>query len=143
MKKLIVAVATLISIPAFAGSICDKSWSDVDASSLYADFPKVQFGTIFLGVDGVCKAGQNLRTAQPVEVCTKWSTGESSDCVASEMKLLATPIDYIKEVPRRGEGSDFVEVPQTHPLNYTIEVGRMGESFQVVCKKAYSIPDCQ
>lgn len=142
MKNLIIAVATLMSVPAFAGSVCDKSWSEVNQSGYYVDYPKVQFGTIWLGVDGVCKAGENLQSTHAVEVCVEWSTGEGSDCVKSEMKTLSTPINYMKEVPDRNGGEKLVEIPQTHPMNYDIEVGHLRNAFQVVCKKSFTIPAC-
>jgi hypothetical protein len=142
MKTIILALVATMSLPAFASNICSKSWDDVNKSNYATDFPKAQFGSTWVSVDGVCVAGENLQTIKPVEVCVEFSTGERSDCIASENKILSTPINYVMEVPV-GDGDRLEQIPASYPLSYEIPVGYQNDTFTQVCTKTYALPTCK
>jgi hypothetical protein len=127
MKKIILAVAALISFSAFAGPT--EQW------------PKIAFGSVFVSVDGVCVAGDMLRTKQAIPVCSEWGRGEASSCVKEVALILSTPRTYIMQISI-GEGSRYEEITQTHPLTYTIPVGYDGQAFHQTGSFEYTIAAC-
>lgn len=141
MKMMLLTVSCFLSLSSFA-NVCEQSWETINQNFfLSTDFPKVQFGTVFVSVDGVCVSGDHLYTQAPVTVCTQPSQGESSECLAEESLVLATPVTYTKDIPV-GEGR-FETITQTHPMSYNIAVGRDSEGgLQVQCHKNYTIPAC-
>jgi hypothetical protein len=140
MKKVLFATVLFLSVQSMA-SVCSQSWESIAGQGQSAQFPKVLFGTTFVSVDGVCVSGDQLRTQQPVEVCSVQSSHEGSSCSESISMILTTPITYQHDIPV-GEGS-FETITESHALNYSIPVGHDGEGFHAVCHKAYSIPACQ
>jgi hypothetical protein len=140
MKKILFTTVLLLSVQSMA-SVCSQSWESIFAQGNSAQFPKVQFGTAFVSIDGVCVSGEMLYTTSPVEVCLAQSHHESSSCAESVSMILSTPMTYSHDIPV-GEGS-FETITETHALNYSIPVGRDGEGFHAVCQKTYSIRSCQ
>lgn len=129
MKTLLLTALSLLSVSASAGQ-------------LVGDFPKVQFGSVFVSVEEVCVDGDHVKTQYAVPVCVKWGGGEASTCVNEVRKHLSTPIDFTKEIPV-GEGS-FQTVEMSIPLHYNIPFGYWSESgIQVVRTEHYSIPGCE
>ncbi len=141
--KIIFSLVLLFSVSAMASNVCSMTWEQINQSQYNADFPKIQFGTVFMGVDGVCVKGQKVYTQEPVEVCAHWSTGESSDCLHYVKKTLSTPIKYQKEIPQGDSG--FTTITETIPMTYSVPVGKFwGEAgLHAVCNKTYRIPNCR
>lgn len=137
--KIILSAICLISTQALAKNICSESWETIYKKGYSAQFPKIQFGSIWLSIDGVCQSADHLYSAKPMEVCSGWGSGETH-CTETEWLTLSTPITYEKEIPV-GEGG-WTTIEQSHPLNYKIPVGREGEAFMQVCEKAFTIPHC-
>lgn len=150
MSKFLFALLVVATLPAFASNICTKSWKDIYKGGVTAEFPKIkmdnvnknQVGTVFVSVDGLCQAGDKVRTIEPVEVCLEAAKNESGNCIKSERHILSTAIEYIHEI-QSSESDKFIGVPSTHPLDYLIPVGYLGEAFTQVCAKEYSIDPCQ
>lgn len=128
MKTLLISALALISANSFA-------------AQLVGEFPKVQFGTVFVSVEEVCVDGPVVRTKYNVPVCMKWGRGEASTCEQEVMMPLSTPINYMKDIPT-GEGS-FESVPMSIPLEYRIPYGYWIESgVHAVQYRYFKIPAC-
>jgi hypothetical protein len=129
MKAVLLSALTFISFSAFA-------------TNLVAEFPKVQFGSVFVQVDEVCVDGDVVNTQHAVAVCTEWKGNESSPCSKEEKKILSTPVEYRKAIPVGETGWETVTM--TIPLNYNIPYGYYTEGgLQVVTTKHFSIPTCE
>lgn len=129
MKALLLSALTFLSVSA-------------SASQLVGDFPKVQFGSVFVSVEEVCVDGDMVKTQFAVPVCVKWGGGEASTCLKEVKKHLSTPVNFSKEVPM-GEGS-FQTVEMSIPLHYNIPFGYWTEAgIQPVYTEHYSIPGCE
>jgi hypothetical protein len=128
VKTLLLLALALISVNSFA-------------AQLVGEFPKVQFGSVFVSVEEVCVDGPMIKTVYAVPVCEQWGRGEASTCENEVMKHLSTPINYMKDIPR-GEGS-FESVPMTIPLEYKIPYGYWIESgIHAVLYRDFKIPSC-
>ncbi len=129
MKSLFLSIVALVTATSFA-------------SELVGDFPKVQFGSVFVSVEEVCVDGDNIHTQYAVPVCVKWSSGEAGGCAREVNKFLSTPINYTKEIPN-GEGS-FKTISMSIPLHYNIPFGFWTEAgISSVKVMPYSIPGCE
>ncbi len=129
MKVLMLTALVLISFGA-------------TASAPVGDFPKIQFGSIFVPVDEVCVNQERIETQNLVPVCVKWGGGEASHCIKEVKRILSTPIRYSKEIPH-GEGS-FETIEQVIPLTYKIKYGYYSEGGMTsVYSKTYTIPVCE
>lgn len=129
MKVLLFSALAFISLGAFA-------------NGPVGDFPKIQFGSIFVSVEEVCVNGERIETQNLVPVCVKWGHGEASQCIKEVKRILNTPIHYLKEIPR-GEGS-FETIEQSIPLTYKINYGYYGEGgIMTVYSRTYTIPACE
>jgi hypothetical protein len=145
--KLVLIVATVLASQAFAaGNLCSNSWSTLNSNfRVKANFPKVQFGTTFVSVDGVCvdADGEMLSTTKAYSICTEFGRSERANCVAWEKSVLTTSRTFEKELggEHNRKGRTIV---YTTPLNYSIPVGYENERGIVnACLKAYTIPTCQ
>ncbi len=128
MKTFLLSALALISFSA-------------TSATLVGDFPKVQFGSVFVSVEEVCVEGAYVKTQFAVPVCVQWGNGEAAGCVREVNKKLRTPINYSKEIPS-GEGS-FETISMSIPLEYDIVFGTWGESgIQPVYTEHYSVPAC-
>ncbi len=128
MKVLLLAALALVSFSSMA-------------TTLVGDFPKVQFGSVFVSVEEVCVAGSNIKTQFAVPVCVEWANNEAGGCVREVNKKLSTPINYSKEIPS-GEGS-FETISMSIPLEYDIVFGTWSEAgIQPVYTENYSVPAC-
>lgn len=138
MEKTVLALAFsligLASVPSFASS-CTA------ANGLYAEYPKIAFGSTFVSIDGLCVKGDRLFTKSEVSVCSEWNGNDVDPCSRYEKKILSTSRQYTKEIPNGETG--FITVSGTYPLNYSVPVGTPGEAFNVTCEMAYTIPACQ
>ena len=145
MKAFALMILALVSFVSFgamaASSDCSQSWEKIASGRLDADFPKVQFGTTFVSIDGVCVKGNSLYTIAKVETCDKYSTGEASDCLRPVMTRLSTPIAFKREIPVNDV--EFKTIDEKHALTYSIPVGYNGETFRQVCAKSFTIPACK
>lgn len=129
MKTLVLTLIAFMSLAAHA------------SGRLSADYPKVQFGSIFIPVNEICVHEEHVRSIYPVAVCTEWGRGEESGCTRYIRKTLSTPIQYSKEIPS-GEGS-WETIEMRIPLHYKIAWGYWTEGgFQTVKTKPFSIPQC-
>lgn len=129
MKTLLLFALTLIS-------------ANVNAFQIVGDFPKIQFGNIFVSALDVCVDGSNVKTVHAVPICHQWERGEASVCLKQVKKHLWTSINYSKLFPV-GEGS-FETIPMTIPLNYRVAFGYMTESgIMPVYFQDFSIPSCE
>ena len=129
MKRLLFSALALLSLGA-------------SASGPVGDFPKIQFGSIFVSVEEVCVNQDRIETQHLVPVCVKWGNGEASHCVKEVKRILTTPIRYSKEIPR-GEGS-FETIEQVIPLSYKINYGYYYEGgLAAVYSRTYTIPACE
>lgn len=109
---------------------------------LSADFPKVQFGSVFIPVNEVCVSGDHVKSIYPVSVCVEWKGSDANPCSREVRKILSTPIDYQKEVPV-GEGG-WQTLDFSIPLDYQIPYGHWTEAgLQVVKTVPFSIPGCE
>ncbi len=118
------------------------STSALATSSMVGDFPKIQFGSVFVSVEHVCVSGERIETQAPVPVCVEWGRGETSYCSKEIKRILSTPIHYSKEVPRGEGGFEMVEF--SIPLTYKIPFGYYSEGgVTPVFTKKYSIPGCE
>lgn len=135
-----VLVSLGLSAAANASSVCAKSWEEIQKSTLSADFPKIQFGSAWVTVDGVCVKGSKLYTTSKVDVCAQAGTGESSECLRPMRKTLSTNIVYKHDIPTREAG--FETIKEKHALTYQVPVGRNGSTFMQVCTKTFAIPEC-
>lgn len=131
MKSLLLLAVALTSTSAFAHR------------GLTPEFPKVQFGSVFIPVNMVCvHEGVHLMSQKPVSVCVEWEGSEADLCSRTEMKTLITPIHFVKKVPK-GEG-EWQKVHINIPLHYKIPYGHYTEAgLQVVKTKHFSIPGCE
>lgn len=113
------------------------------ASDRYVgDFPKVQFGNIFVPVDQICVDGDHVKTIYKIPVCVEWGGGDSSNCLKEVTKIVRTPIDYTKEIPRGENG--FETINMTIPLTYKIQYGYYTEGgLTPVYTKKFTISDCE
>ncbi len=101
------------------------------------DFPKIRFGSTFVGIDEVCVAGESVHTIRPVPVCEEYN--RVSRCVSEVRSVLSTPIRYTSELPLNG--NRFEKVGFTIPLNYSVPfVDARG---RVVYSRSFRIPNCQ
>ena len=139
MKAALFALALLVSVPASAA--CNLTWNDVNGRNT-AQVDGVWFADVAtqLYVTDVCKAGDVVKSKQPVEVCVRPGTGESSRCLETEARTLVTKINYEKEVPHGEAG--FITVPFTIPMNYEIQVGPAGDGFHPIGCINYTIAEC-
>lgn len=114
----------------------------VFAHNLVGDFPKVQFGSVFVPVNEVCVDDDMINTQHEVAVCTQWGGGEASSCTKEEKKILRTAIEYRKSIPVGETG--FETITMKIPLHYDIAYGYYTEGgFQTVKTKHFSIPACE
>lgn len=144
MKMFVIALMSLTTATVFAKTkTCTMSLEQIQADRyLQTEMPKIQFGTVFVSVDGVCVAGDQLKTISPVAVCTKFATGELGQCVAETSVTLSTPIAFTKEIVKNE--TSFETITVKHATSYEIAVGYAVESgLQVVCKKTLTLPSCQ
>ncbi|MBC7537360.1 MAG: hypothetical protein H7281_00960 [Bacteriovorax sp.] len=97
------------------------------ASDRYVgEFPKAQFGNVFIPVDQVCVDGDHLKTIYKIPICIEWSGEVSSSCLKEVKKNLKTPIN--KRVP----------------LTYKIQYGYYSEGgITPVYSKSFTINDCE
>lgn len=141
MKALVLALTMLASSSAMAATVCDQSWAQIDRSGLQSDFPKIQFDSTFVSVDGVCEKGGMLYTAGKVEICDQWAQHDGGGCADSHLQTMSTNVPYNKDIPVNE--FDFKSVPMRHSLIYQIPVGRQTEGgLQAVCMKTYTIRPC-
>ncbi len=146
MKSFLLVLFTLASTQAFAANVCDQSWDQINSNySLVAAFPKIQFAPTFtfVSVDGVCVDGNTLYTSKPVLLCMGSTNSDHGQCANWVAKTLSTPLTYSHDISV-GEGNQFTTITETHALNYKISITRAnsGNSPMVICKKAYTIPQC-
>jgi hypothetical protein len=145
--KLISLIATgilLATSSSFAANLCSLTWDQIYAKHYRAEMPKVQFGSVFVSIDGVCVNGDTVETTSAVEVCTDYSRNEHGGCSATKSITLSKPIKYMREISVGEHGGKFEKIPQTLPLSYSVPVGREVErGLQVVCQKTYTLPACK
>jgi hypothetical protein len=109
MKMIMTVLAlAVVSAQAFAG----------------VNYPKVAFGyngngTVLVGVDGLCVAGDKLVTKKAQEVCVG-SYDEQGACSKTETLVLATPVKYTAHYVTNDW--NFVDVETTIPLSYHVDV---------------------
>ncbi len=129
MKALILSALVFTSVSALA-------------HNLAGDFPKVQFGSVFVPVNEVCVDGDMVNTQYEVAVCTEWKGSEASVCSKEEKKILSTAIEYKKAIPVGETG--FETITMKIPLHYNIAYGYYTEGgFQTVKTKHFAIPACE
>jgi len=129
MKALILSALVVTSFSALA-------------HNLVGDYPKVQFGSVFVPVNEVCVDGDMINTQFPVSVCTEWKGSAASVCSKEEEKTLSTAIEYRKAIPVGETG--FETVTMKIPLHYEIAFGYYTEGgFQTVKTKHFAIPACK
>src|SRR5690606_29757304 len=91
MKKLTVLLLSVLTSAAYATSVGPGStWKEINEAGLVADFPAIQFGSVFVTVDALCSEREELRTIDPVTYCVEWN--DELDCLRKETRHLDTPI---------------------------------------------------
>lgn len=116
--------------------------TNANAFQIVGDFPKIQFGNIFVSSLDVCVEGSYLKTIHAVPICHERARGEASVCVRQVKKHLWTPIKYSKNFPT--EEGFYESISMTIPLNYKVAFGNMTESgIMPVYFQDFHIPACE
>lgn len=150
MRKfsLVLALMTLIAIPAFAQNVDrDSSWDDILASpQLRAAFPAISFGNTFVPVNALCVDGASLRTVDPIEVCLDWDMGHMR-CNRGEERTLSAAIDHLERVCVKRRRMMCIEtkvISVSTPLDYKITVyKKVRYPTRVAFRKEFTIPGCE
>lgn len=156
LKSLMGAVVLTVTQGVLATSVGPQnSWEEIHAAGLTFDMPRIGFGTIFVPVSNVCKAGSSLKTMNPVLVCVATGHGQqSTDCTQTKEVSLETSAFYqTKECRRWAAQHECVEsaiVTKPFVTDYKISVyrpslnphGPGGAMPQLAFSKPYSIPSC-
>lgn len=156
MRNVFLTVCTALALCSSAFAVDgSSSWDAIDAAGLRAEFPQVQFGTTFVGVQGVCVDGDNLKTLEPVERCVhRADRGENADCDRTVSSQLTTPRTYTYQhcvAYSPGEGGSCVHwVSRTAviPLSYEVPVfkvtdaGESGLTKELLFSKHFEIGSC-
>lgn len=147
MKNLIavtiVLASALAGISASAATVGhDSSWAEIKAAGYKPLYPKVQFGTTFVSVDGVCVDGETLRTTFPVILCTETRNDEAGTCLKQEALILSTPMTYEYEAcAGYGEHCRWERRTGRHALTYIVDVTRWKNENHVFYKN-FDLPAC-
>jgi hypothetical protein len=147
MKKVFAAILLTVGSVAFANS--NMSWEEIYRRGWWPQFPQVQFQSSFVGVNGVCVAGDNLKAT--ISVCDQYrSAGEGSqECVRYSERAVVQSRVQTRAVCTEYSGGDNAEcrryetVTWSTPLTYMVQVVNMqGESQSYLFSKSFTIPAC-
>lgn len=156
MKKVILAIACLFSVNAFAFT-ANSSWEQIFASNKTSFGHAYNFGGIAL--ENACVTDANVQSKTPVTVCTKWeeryvNQGDASYwetvCAEKTQAIAVSPRTYAQPVCEAYEGNaeagyvctKFGQKSVTIPATISVEVFENHGEVMTSFKKDYTLPAC-